>query len=115
MQTEFEKILNTKNIKCVCKRCGSMQSHTTVYCPRCGQKYKFKPETLYGAVKTMAFRENTSKVFDLNPHYLAAIHGRKLSKIFNIEWDDAVNLFTKYITGKLEAEGWINEFPQHIK
>lgn len=95
----FDKILNRKMEKYVCRRCGEYQTHTAIYCKGCGAKFTYKPKTFFDAILAMYHRGYQNRPFLWYPSYVAAIHKRELKKEFN---EDLSKEFKEYIEKKLE-------------
>ena len=97
---EFERILGQKFEKCMCTRCGEIQSHTIVYCYKCGDKFTFKPKTIFEAMLTAKNRQNQKNCVILDdPSYIASINAYYLKKKFG---KDISKEFAEYIQKKYD-------------
>ena len=94
----FDKILNRPFRQCVCTGCGSIQTHSLIYCKDCGLAYMYMPKTYLDALKAIKYRNAQHKPVSHDLNYVVAIYRRRLIKQFGINLDKE---FREYLDNKL--------------
>ncbi len=79
----FDKILNKelKDRKRVCSKCGTSQEPEVIYCPSCGERFKYEPKTFFDWVKAMNDREMQERPIMWTPEFVGIANKRMLSEI----------------------------------